>query len=284
MAYEYPLLDENLLTDSFYLNSMSMFLRGSWGMEDRCKMYVAILQNLNECSQNLFDRLNIFYYKSNSDNYFSKNKPDDMTMTEYQNSTSDYWLDMVGDILGIKRNVVVDISVLDENAEESNYQNIYLSNFEFLVYIEATIAKNTFDGSLETLRKIYTGSSLYNASSYVTSNIYNDQTSKYYDSIYTPSFLSKLNIVYRTLHTEPNSSSQERLCCEINALGDENFTTDNLKYLFYNDFLTIESVGITYTKEITGKILGAQFEADAPDAIPPSSFEDDNTAPYYVYQ
>lgn len=283
MAFEYPLISENLLSDEFYLNSISMFLRGSWGMEDRCKMYASILQNLNECSQNLFDRLNIFYYKDENDNYFTKNKPDDMSLNAYKNAKSDYWLDMVGDILGLNRNVVVNIHYF-EDQEDPEYRDIVLTNLEFLIYIEATIARNTFDGSTETLRKIYTGSSIYNADAYRKNTNLDSSVREYYESIIQPSFLQKLNIIYRTLNTEPDAQDTERLCCEIVVFGDENFVSDNLRYLFYNGFLTIESVGITYNREIKSDFIGAEYHEEAPDAIPPTKYEDDEALPYYVYQ
>lgn len=233
------LLPEELQEPKFYLNNMSMFLQSSYGIEERFMIYFNILKNvLNSSDELIFQKLNIFSIDSNGNpNYF---KTDDEKI-----DMSDYYLDMIGNILGISRTVLlVDLKITGDDIElldTSSY--ITLDNYNFALYIQATLLKKKFTGSLIDLRKIYTGSVIKD---------YDPAQSAIPDLDYMQTYLSQLNIkVYSTgpaeaLYIFQYGNSSIPSTADIQQVA--------LFRMFYSGILTIESLGITYTYQY-GQIL-----------------------------
>lgn len=153
-------------------------------------------------------------------------------------SSNENFLDTVAKIYGISRQLIVKEyykgGTLVENPGSTQ---ITLTNRELLIYIEATIRKYIFDGTREALREAYYGTSLLNLSSY-QQQTYPEEIRNYLQYIIKPSFLTELGIVYMDGDT-PGS-------CKIALDGNESVLTENIRNLFLNGYLTIESVGIEY--------------------------------------
>lgn len=209
------LINEKLTSIDFYKNSMSLFLKNSPGILERCQMFVDILNNLNDSANNVFNWLNIYE-------------------TIYDNNTNSGWLDLIGEFLGISR----------------QFNNVRLNNVEFLKYIQATIQKYIFDGTRESLREAYYGTRLLNWDAYkkkADKNEYPQKIKEYLNNIKKTVALNDLQIQYVQAKT-----AEEKLVdgvCQILCLQtDRTIYTDNLKTLFNAGALTIESLGITYIR------------------------------------
>lgn len=209
------LINEKLTSIDFYKNSMSLFLKNSPGMLERCQMLVDILNNLNDSANGVFKWLDIYE-------------------TTYDSNLNSEWLDLIGEFLGISR----------------QFNNAKLTNKEFLKYIQATIQKYIFDGTRESLREAYYGTRLLNWDAYkkkADSNAYSQKIKDYLSNIKKTVALNDLKIQYVQAKT-----AEEKLVdgvCQILCLQtDGTIYTDNLKTLFNAGALTIESLGITYIR------------------------------------
>lgn len=244
------LLRKELQDPLFYEHSLSMFMKDSPGILDRCNMYVEILKNILTCGENIFKILDIFYYKKDSSGalktYFTENNinPED---------SSDKWLDQIASILGISRKFTVPRYYNENEIIEAPFV-CELTNKELLIYIEATIAKYNFDGTCQSLRKIYKGTSVYNLNVY-SQKTFPPEITNYLNNMMQESFLTKLNIVYKS--SIKSEAGIEPASCTL-SMSSEN-STDNLKTLYVNGLLTIESVGITYTYVFDENIKNGYF-------------------------
>ena len=155
------MINKDLLNFDFYKNSLSLFLKQSYGIVERDKILFDILKNVDLSIEKTFNYLDIFYYKSDSDNYISKNSVSGKTLI---------WLDFIGYFLGISRKFYIEETLIE------------LNDLEFLTYIEAIIEKFNFDGTYENVWKVYNG---YPAN----------------EEVVRTSFLLKLNIIFTTDQT-----------------------------------------------------------------------------------
>lgn len=244
------LLRKELQDPLFYEHSLSLFMKDSPGILDRCKMYVNILQNILNCGENIFKILDIFYYKKDSSGalktYFTENN---INPEEY----TDKWLDQIASILGISRKFTVPRYYSSGAVTEAPFI-CELTNKELLIYIEATIAKYNFDGTCQSLRKIYKGTPIYNL------NVYSNRTFpaeiiNYLDNMTQNSFLTELGIVYKSgIQSETDF---EPAYCMISINSEK--AIGNLKTLYINGLLTIESMGITYVYVFDENIKNGYF-------------------------
>lgn len=242
------LINSQLLDEKFYLQSMSLFLKNSYGMEDRCKMYVNILNNVVDTSEELFNRLNIFYYDiSTKKDYCDLNGIN-------KSSTSDRYLDLIAGIFNINR----EFEIRYTNPGGSRIvKNIKLDNYELMLYIQAIATKFIFDGSYEQLHYFYNGTSLLNYDLY-----YGDSEARYTNTDLciltnnTTKFLpiTNLGIKYKTVPDAP-------LTCNIYYTGSPEIynTHKNIEKLFYGGYLTIESLGIVYNRLIALALFQGRF-------------------------
>lgn len=246
------LINSQLLDEKFYLQSMSLFLKNSYGMEDRCKMYVNILNNIVDTSEELFKRLNIFYYDiSSKKDYCDLNGID-------KNSTSDRYLDLIAGIFNINREF--EIRYTDPAKSVETIERVKLDNYELMLYIQAIATKFIFDGSYEQLHYFYNGTSLLNYDLY-----YEDSEARCILTNNTTKFLpiTNLGIKYMTVSGAP-------LTCNIYYTGSPEIynTHENIKKLFYGGYLTIESLGIVYNRLIGIELFKGKFyEKDNPANI-----------------
>lgn len=244
------LLREELQNPLFYEHSLSMFMKDSPGILDRCDMWVNILKNVLSCGENIFKILNIFYYEKDSSGtsktYFTENDID-------ENGLADKWLDQIASILGISRKFTVPRYYDRNNIVETPFI-CELTNKELLIYIEATIAKYNFDGTCQSLRKIYKGTSIYNSDIYLTKS-FPSKITDYLNNAVRLSFLTELGIIYKSgIHTGNNI---EPASCTISMKSEG--ASNNLKTLYINGLLTIESMGITYAYVFDENIRGGYF-------------------------
>lgn len=270
------LLKESLQKESFYQNSMSLFLKGSPGIPERCTNYYNILMNVINSGENMFKYLNIFYYQ-NSDSipkdYFDLITETPTVADEARATFDNKWLDEIAAFLGISREVFCPGGQYDkdEKALDGTPAVVTLTNYELLVYIQATIAKYNFNGTCRQLREIYRGTPIYLYDNYKK---YDEPVIKsYLSNSIKPSVLTELGIWYIS---DANSASA-RIGIGINTQA-RNFP--NIYTLFLNGFLTIESMGITYTYVIGSNVYTAVFTP--PDTEKPSLKDTFSNPPAYL--
>lgn len=204
---------KELLTDTYYFNRMSMFLRESYGIKDRIKVLAKIIERLDKVYEKIIGELNVF------DENYSTNYGVDISKTNK-------YLDRVGNIFGLKRSFTIKYGTNDNPSDSTDLVNgltkyITLNNKEFLQYIKLQIIKQNFAGTREELAELYGDDNVSN----------------------TSGLLSGLNFIYFTDEDNP-------VTVDIYwQTKNENYSTD-FKYMFLNGLLTIESMGIKYNKVI----------------------------------
>ena len=113
--------------------------------------------------------------------------------------------------------------------------------------------KNRFDGTNESLRKAYTGSTVFQYSEYSSNKV----DKQVLDPNYQNSYLAGLNIIYRTLR---QLTAQIILQPQANE-GTYHYgnTGGNVLRMFASHLLTIESLGIVYETANTDKFVGGVY-------------------------
>lgn len=122
------MLDQNLLDFKYYTNSLSMFLKRSFGMLEHFKLYYDILKEIDDEETKIFDSLDIF-----NENY-------DLDLA------TDI-LDKIGSMLNVKRKFQVTISDV--------VHDLTLTNEELLLLIKAQIIKNHYNGTYLQYKSLY---------------------------------------------------------------------------------------------------------------------------------
>lgn len=230
---------EQQLGKKFYRDSMSLFIKGSPGIRDRIDMWVDVLNNVNTCGEDIFKYLDIFYYESLDKNYLS--------FVKQHGNEPCAWLDIVGAIYGLRRQVMlIEFIKNGKTVETPQLAQVTLTDKEFLIYIEATLRRFLFDGTRLGLMNVYEGTEIINTSALRTKFADDPDVTAYLNNVTHKSLLSELGIVYAD-----GASPAECNICMINTAG----ASDNLVNMFLNGLLTIESMGITYTK-----LLSNDFE------------------------
>lgn len=245
------LINEKLTSIDFYKNSMSLFLKNSPGMLERCQMLVDILNNLNDSANGVFKWLNIYE-------------------TTYDSNLNSEWLDLIGEFLGISR----------------HFNNVGLNNVEFLKYIQATIQKYIFDGTRESLREAYYGTRLLNWDAYkkkADSNAYSQKIKDYLSNIKKTVALNDLKIQY--VQAKTKSGDLVNGVCQILCLQtDSTIYTNNLETLFNAGALTIESLGITYIRAESYTLVPiAHYKLPEQTDEESSKYYDDKTKEMWAY-
>lgn len=260
------LLRNELQQYDFYRKSLSLFMKQTPNIQIRCDMWTTILKNVLACSENIFNLLNIFYYKSDKDNYLVNNG--------YRLSdTSENFLDEIASIYGISRQVVLTENYkYDEDGKiiintTPGIIQITLTNRELLILIEATIRKYNFNGTRQGIREIYQGTPLFNINAYQGDD-YPTEILNYIANIKSTSFLTTLNIIYADNVESPAS-------CTI--IIERTQATANIMNLFTNGLLTIESVGIEYTYIDSDQFAWAKFTDGK------TRFYKPTVTPYYIF-
>lgn len=126
-------------------------------------------------------------------------------------------LDKIGNIFGCQR--CFTIPVFDSNEAVASYIKVDLTDEEYLLYIKTQVIKQNFTGDRKTLQELY--------STYINGRIQQG--------------LIDLRFLYITIDDEVNGAT-------CNIYWDIDNPSDNLKNLFLNGYLTIESMGIRYRR------------------------------------
>lgn len=245
---------EQQLGKKFYQDSMSLFIKGSPGIPERIDMWVDILNNVTACGEDIFRYLDIFYYEGPNKNY--------LTFVRQHGNGNCEWLDIIGAIYGLRREIVMTEFRKDgKNVTEPGVIQVTLNDKEFLIYIEATLRRFLFDGTRQGLRNVYEGTSLVNSNAYRNKFSNDPDVITYLNQITHKSVLSELGITY----IDGGSPAECNIC--MTNISD---ASDNLINLFLNGLLTIESMGITYTKLLSNDFeTGVWNESKYYDAMQP---------------
>lgn len=241
------MLNNRLLDKSYYLNAMSKFLLNSYGTEERYDVYLKILKNLDDVSESIFSRIDIYNVGGWDDsNYFTRNNVD-------ENSTTDAWLDIIASIYNINR--TMNITYLDsrQTPEVSVTETITLDNWELFMYIKVIISRLNYQGTAKEIIDLY-GNGVPDGT--------NNNDIKYLGIAYLWNF----------------GLGSAQLSCKVvlNNLSlidmfNNNTGHQNICKLFLSDKLLIESLGITYNKELGSTLEFARFDSakfyDAGDQI-----------------
>ena len=244
------LIREKLLDNDFYQKSLSLFLKDTPGISERIAALVEVLQNVNKCGEDIFNALDVFNVNG-------------------ETLSTGEWIDILGDIFGLHRNVQVTKYYVDGQYQESAAVGIAtLTDDEFLMYIQAQIRKYVFDGTRRSLREAYRDSTMLNYSVYTGSINYPPEIQDYLAHIGRSSKLSSLAISY----IDDGAAS-----CKI-SLGLIT-ASDNIKNLFLSGYLTIESLGIEYIYVISNEFETATFVKDGSG----SKFYKQDTLPHAIF-
>lgn len=129
------MLDKELLNEKYYFDRMSMFLKESYGVEERIYFLVKILKRLDYIYTTILDELNL-----NNDTFKTK------------------ILDFIGELFKCNRNI--SIKYLHDATTKSELSAAPITHFTlndkyFLLYIKTQIVKQNFDGTQEEIEKLY---------------------------------------------------------------------------------------------------------------------------------
>ena len=147
------MLKERLLSKDFYLDSMSMFLKNSFGMIDREETYRAVLNNVNGFADSLISRYDLFNILFKED-YFERNGID-------KDGDEDAVLDNIAAIFGLNRSMNVSyygIGYANQYYGERGVlytESIRLTNRELYIYIKIAITKLNFQGTAGEIKDLY---------------------------------------------------------------------------------------------------------------------------------
>lgn len=225
------MLREKLLTKQFYLDSLSLFMKNSYGIEDRVDVYYSILKNLNDdIALGIFKRFDIFATLSDPGvSYFTENNID-------EDSTEDYFLDMIANIYGLQRTFMISYEDSDHilSGVTNVTEKITLTNKQLLCLIQVNIVKDNFDGTNTTLLNLYTD----------TNNSVKNRVSRL-GIKYTWSDSRLLSNVYFTNYTS--------------YIRDQDINNNIIK-MYLAGLLTIESLGIVYNRRCISNVFNATFD------------------------
>lgn len=204
------MLEPKLKSPDYYIDKLSMFMKGCNGIPDQVEMLVDVLNQLDDASEYVIDHLNI--------------TKDDVFMSLVENAESreeGEFVDILtklGNLYGVSQHFT--LSFVEGGTRETHEVN--LTPFEFWLLIKAQILQNCFDGSY-------------------------GQTREYYDKMKLPvyiftnaSYASALMILNTSVPIEVGSGNNVRSYP----------ITTNIEYLFKAGYFTIKSMGIVYSTDI----------------------------------
>lgn len=267
------LISQTKLKPEYYIGALSLALRSDFAIPERCKIFVSVLQNVVETSEDIFNRLNIYYYNEETgEDYCDLNKID-------KYGYDDKTLEMIANIFNIKRNFNLSyVSSEPESYDETIAETMKLDNFELLLYIQTFIARNVFDGSNSDLLYLYNGSSILYYDIYENSDEYKEMADgKGLEIIRNGENFHKTAINNLKIRYFPTEDS---LNANIYFTNKKDFEKHpNIQEMFNAGLLTIESVGITYNKLVVETIrygvLGDEITFDLSGDTPVVKINDD---------
>lgn len=134
------MLDERLTKLDYYLNKLSLFIKGSYGMKEQFTTFFNVLLSIDNTVDDFFAQFPTVTDKAL------------YVMNSLSTTESDI-LDKIGLILGVTRQF--DVSYIKDDGTRVKKQ-LNLTNSELQKLIKAQIIKNNFQGSYEELKQFYT--------------------------------------------------------------------------------------------------------------------------------
>lgn len=237
--------NKKLLELQYYYDRMSLFMNNSLGFKQRTQFFWSLLNCIDSFYDDLIDRYDVL-----NNDYIAKYYSEELVgEIEYngdgQPFIRDKVLDKVGALFSTPRSFNIKTSTKDtdghyiernpatitQNKSGQSYSTvntyITLNNIDYLKYIRLNIAKQYFKGTQEEIREIY-----------------GDDTGVVSE---------KLGVLFYYFTNKNSSGISGGEPAEVSIywsnVGDN--TSLDLQYMFLNGLLTIESLGILYSKSIT---------------------------------
>ena len=125
-----------LINYDYYLNKLPLYLQDSSTFPEHFKIWFELLTNVDSYGDEQLNLVNIF----------------DVNYLNNYGNICDEFLDLLGKLYGVARNLIVNI--------EGIQSPLNLSQYEFLILIKAQIIKNFWDGTRKTLEDFYYNSKI----------------------------------------------------------------------------------------------------------------------------
>lgn len=122
------MIKEKYLDFNYYYNSLSTFLKQSYGVKEQFEIFWNALKELDSTGDKIFNNL-------------------DITDEDYSTTDKDDILNKLAKLFNVNRDFRVEYN--DE------IYDLHLSNGELLLLIKAQIIKNNFDGTMEMCKLLY---------------------------------------------------------------------------------------------------------------------------------
>lgn len=206
------MLELKLKTYDYYLDKLSMFMRGCYGIPEQYAMLIDILNELDDACNKVINLVDI-----TKDEVFCElvYNTDSRTVGSFNDL-----LTKLGNLYGVSQHFT--LSFVEDGVREEH--EVDLTPFEFWLLIKAQILQNCFDGSYIQTREFY---DKMNLPVYIFTNVDNAEA---------------LMIL--------NTTSD--IVVRVNETSTRQYAiTNNIIYLFKAGYFTIKSMGITYSHSIS---------------------------------
>lgn len=201
------MIREDLTEFRYYLEALSKFMQESYGISEQVKTFWSLLKQVDDYYDEYLRELD----------FFEVNRKPGETSWNVEGET----LDKIGAIFGCQRKFTIPVYDTANMFNIVDYAQIDMNDDEFLVYIKTQVIKQNFDGTRETLQRLY--------------------------STFVDGKIQEGLIPQRFLYT--TEYAPDGAICTIR--WDEESPSQTLAKLFDNGYLTIESMGIRYRRQIT---------------------------------
>lgn len=151
MALPTNLIPKTLLDSQWYIDQLGLLLKKSTTITEQLRMYVSLIQNINDKEMDLFNLLGTQDEGSN-EWHLNLKQINDLDKTK-----SDL-LDKIASILGLQRTYYFKgyhLPSPNPAQEGEPFENITLNNDQLYCLIYATIIKNNYDGTTESIENLY---------------------------------------------------------------------------------------------------------------------------------
>ena len=204
------MIREDLLEFQYYLDRLSKFMQESYGITGQVQTFWSLLKQVNDYYDEFYKQLDFMH-----------------------NAPEGEMLDHIGEIFGCQRHFTIPIYNASDSMQIDDYAQIDLDDDDFLTYIKTQVIRQNFDGTRETLQKLY---------------------STAVDGIEKKGLLD-LRFFYIT------ENRQSGAVCTIR--WDSEGPSENMRLLFENGYLTVESLGIRYRRVIVNFNRFASYAQNA---------------------
>src|SRR5574344_22042 len=238
------MLPDKLAKESYYLNKLTLFLQTDPAMVAQFKGLIELLQNINGSVDAFFSAFSeIVTNIVVDDAYFDRD-------TEYK---YDDLLDKIAACLGLQRSFTVKYdsvtigsidalhnSHIEFTETNDSFQKFNLTNNQLRLLIYCTIMKNSFDGSRDSINKIYSV------------------------------IKSKFNFKIYQITADDLLPAKCKVIFDTSSLDLSDAVFNQYIGMFFAGFMTLKSVGIKYT-QLAYDVANILFWTDAPTAASASN-------------